>query len=141
MIDSVDAVMAQIVERVNNDEALVRRGRYVNLTFQFGVTRSSGDEQGEASQDYLITVQHGRIADVQRRTLSTETGVFSVRASLSDWRRFWQPVPPRDYQDLFSMLPKNFAKLDGDLLPLMQNLQYFKDVLACGRQQRSVTHA
>lgn len=141
MTDSVDAVLAQIVERVNSDEALVRRGRYVHLTFQFGINPSNEGQDGEATEDYLIVVQHGRITDVQRRTLSTETGVFSVRASLSDWRRFWQLVPPRDYQDLFSMLPKNFAQLDGDLLPLMQNLQYFKDVLACGRQQRSASHA
>ena len=28
------------------------------------------------------------------------------------------------------MLPKGLARLDGDLVPLMQNLQYFKDVIA-----------
>lgn len=120
---SVDSILTKITKNVNEDDALQRRGRYVNLTFQLGID----------DVDYLVTVQRGRIIDIQPRSLSTETGTFSVRASLADWRKFWLPVPPRDYQDLFSMLPKKYAQLDGDVLPLMQNLQYFKDVLACGR--------
>lgn len=124
MTRSIDSILTQIVDCANNDEALARRGRYVNLTFQLGI----GDD------DYLVTVADGQLTDIQARSLSTESGVFSIRAELSHWQKFWQPVPPRDYQDLFSMLPKRYAKIDGDVLPLMQNLQFFKDVLACGRE-------
>jgi hypothetical protein len=35
------------------------------------------------------------------------------------------------------MLPKGLAKIDGDLLPLMQNLQYFKDVIASPREKEA----
>jgi hypothetical protein len=38
-------------------------------------------------------------------------------------------TPPRDYHDIFAMLPKQIARIDGELLPLMQNLQYFKDII------------
>jgi len=124
VLRTVDSILTQIVENVASDESLQRRGRYVNLTFQLGI----GDD------DYLLTVQSGRITDVRLRSLSTETGTFSIRATLQHWRNFWRPVPPRDYQDLFSMLPKRYAQIDGDVLPLMQNLQYFKDLLACGRE-------
>jgi hypothetical protein len=31
------------------------------------------------------------------------------------------------------MLPKGIATIDGTLLPLMQNLQYFKDIIAVMR--------
>jgi len=126
---SVESILTQLVENVNSDIPLLHRGRYVNLTFQLGV--------GE--DNFLLTVQNGRITDCQKRTLSTETGVFSVRARLQHWHKFWLPVPPRDYQDLFSMLPKQYAQIDGDVLPLMQNLQYFKDVLACGRESEKAT--
>lgn len=124
MSRAVELILTQIIESVNSDESLVRRGRYVNLTFQLGID----------NDDYLVTVENGRLVSIQPRTLSTETGVFSVRAQLQHWHKFWQPLPPRDYQDLFSMLPKQYAQIDGDVLPLMQNLQYFKDLLACGRE-------
>jgi len=121
---TVELILQQIAERVNANDPLVHRGRYVNLTFQLGLGK----------EEYLVCVRDGRIHDIQPRTLATETGVFSVRSDLSHWEKFWLPVPPRDYQDLFSMLPKQFARIDGDVLPLMQNLQYFKDVLASGRE-------
>ena len=132
MTRTVDLILKQIVQRVNDDDALVRRGRYVNLTFQLGID----------ADDYLLMVKEGRITNAAARILATETGVFSIRAQLPHWQKFWQPVPPRDYQDLFSMLPKQYATIDGDVLPLMQNLQYFKDVLACGRElQKSTANA
>ena len=49
------------------------------------------------------------------------------------WAKHWQAVPPRDYHDIFAMLPKGILAIDGTLLPLMQNLQYFKDIIAVMR--------
>ena len=113
----------QIRERVNGDDALVRRGRYVSLAFLLGV----GD------QEYVVTIAQGRMASVEPRRLATMTGRFTIRAARLVWEEFWKPVPKRDHHDLLSMLAAGIAKIDGDLLPLMQNLQYFKDVLATPR--------
>ena len=112
-----------IRERVNAREALVRRGRYVSLAFLLGV----GD------QDYVVTIERGRVTAVEPRRLATTTGRFTIRAAKPAWEEFWKPVPKRDHHDLFSMLAAGIAKIDGDLLPLMQNLQYFKGVLASPR--------
>jgi hypothetical protein len=98
----------------------VRRGRFVSLVFLLGV--------GE--QDYLVSIESGRVVDISPRALATTTGRFTIRADASTWLEHWKPMPVRDYHDLFSMLPKRLAVIDGDLLPLMQNLQYFKDVLS-----------
>ena len=38
-------------------------------------------------------------------------------------------VPPRDYHDIFAMLPKQIVKIDGALEPLYRT-QYFKDIIA-----------
>jgi len=113
----------KIRERVNGNAALVRRGRYVSLAFLLGV----GD------QDYVVTIERGRVTAVEPRRLATTTGRFTIRAAKPAWEEFWKPVPKRDHHDLFSMLAAGIAKIDGDLLPLMQNLQYFKDVLATPR--------
>ena len=113
----------RIRERVNANEALVRRGRYVSLAFVLGV----GD------QDYVVSIEQGRVASVEPRRLATMTGCFTIRATEPVWDEFWQPVPKRDHHDLFAMLAAGIATIDGDLLPLMQNLQYFKDVVAAPR--------
>tara|TARA_Y100000994_G_scaffold184165_1_gene152988 strand:- start:107 stop:478 length:372 start_codon:yes stop_codon:yes gene_type:complete len=106
--------------RVNADTSLVHRGRWVNLTFVLGI-----DED-----DYLITIAAGKVTDIRPRQLPTDTGKFSIRASAKSWAKHWQKVPPRDYHDIFAMLPKKIVKIDGTLEPFMQNLQYFKDIIA-----------
>ncbi len=112
-----------MAERVNGNAALVRRGRYVNLEFLLGV--------GE--DDYIVAVAAGRITAVEKRDLVTKSGRFTIRAAPQTWAEFWKPMPKRSHHDLLAMLSADLAQIDGDLLPLMQNLQYFKDVLAAPR--------
>ncbi|MGI9335856.1 MAG: hypothetical protein ACR2RL_22135 [Gammaproteobacteria bacterium] len=114
-------------DRVNADAALGRRGRWVNLTFLLG----AGEE------DYLVTIAEGRVKHVELRPLATATGVFTIRAGRATWEEHWKAMPRRDYHDLWSMLAKGLARIDGDLLPLMQNLQYFKDVVASPRAKEA----
>jgi len=113
-------MIMDIAERVNGNAALVRRGRHVDLDFLIGV----------GGEDFIVSVRQGQIGTVALRRLPTQTGCFSIRAASDVWADFWRPVPPRDRHDIFSMVAAGLAELDGDLLPLMQNLQYFKDVLA-----------
>ena len=108
---------------VNGNEALIRRGRYVNLAILVGV--------GEV--DYIVQIEGGRVTDVRRRRVSIESGRFAIRAPAEIWAEHWRPMPKRDHHDLFSMLAAGLAQIDGDLLPFMQNLQYFKDLLAAPR--------
>ena len=119
-------LVALIQSRVNADQALVRRGRYVSLSFLLGV--------GET--DYVVTIEQGRVSSVEPRRLATVTGRFTIRAAAATWAEFWKPLPKRDHHDLWAMLAAGLAKIDGDLLPLMQNLQYFKDMLAAPRPPR-----
>ena len=120
-------MLESLPERVNSNAPLVHRGRWVNLTFTLGI--------GDA--DFLITVTAGWVTKIEPRPLATHSGVFTIRAERETWLEHWREVPPRDYHDLWSMLPKGLATLDGDLLPLMQNLQYFKDVIASLREASS----
>ena len=108
---------------VNGNEALVRRGRYVDLAILVGV--------GEV--DYIVRIDGGRVTDVRHRRVNIESGRFAIRAPAEIWQEFWRPMPKRDHHDLFSMLAAGLVRIDGDLLPFMQNLQYFKDLLAAPR--------
>ena len=119
-----DFDLTKLDSHVNADLALVHRGRWVNLTFTLGV--------GET--DYLITINQGKITDIIQRKLQTIAGQFSIRADRTSWRKHWQKTPQRDYHDIFAMLAKGLVTIDGDLVPLMQNLQYFKDLISKNRE-------
>src|ERR1700675_4982796 len=109
---------------VNGDEALVRRGRF--LTCDFLV------EVGDAA--YLVSVEQGRIASVKRGPAPGRPWRFAIRASEEAWREFWQPVPPPGYHDLFALTRFGHARIEGDLLPLMANLRYVKEILETPRR-------
>ena len=126
-IDGDSHMLEAMKDRVNADAALVRRGRWVSLTFVLGVD----------DQDYLVSIQSGRIASLEPRPLATLSGRFSIRAARATWEEHWRPFPKRDYHDIWSMLPKRLVSIDGDLVPLIQNLQYFKDIIAAPRQRET----
>ena len=120
-------MIKKLKDRVNDDAALVRRGRWVSLSFLLGY--------GEI--DYIITIASGKIEKVVQRQLATHTGCFAIRATRETWEEHWSIIPRRDYHDIWSMLPKGLVAIDGDLLPLMQNLQYFKDVITSIRNKET----
>ena len=120
------ALIERLEELVNENAALVRRGRYVSLAFLWGI----GDD------DYIVEIVRGRVVGVDKRALATNSGLFTVRAPAEVWAEFWKPLPKRNHHDLFSMLSVGLAEIDGDVVPLMQNLQYFKDLLAAPRARQ-----
>ena len=116
-------MIEKLAKFVNNEPALIRRGRYVNFSILVGV--------GEV--DYIVHIAGGRVTGVQRRQINIDSGRFALRAPEKIWKEFWQPTPKRNHHDLFSLLAAGLVRIDGDLLPFMQNLQYFKDLLAAPR--------
>src|SRR3972149_1479138 len=119
-------MIARIRARGTATAGRVRRGQYVSLPFLLGI----GEE------DYVVTIEKGRVSSVEPRRLATVTGRFTIRAAKVVWDEFWKPVPRRNHHDLWAMLAAGGPEIDGALLPLMQNLQYFKDVLATPRLRR-----
>ena len=117
-------MIERIVDLVNADAALVRRGRFLTTDFLVEV----GDEP------FHVSVEAGRIASVTHGPAPARPWRFAIRASAEAWREFWQPVPRPGYHDLFALTRFGHARIEGDLLPLMANLRYIKDVLAAPRR-------
>src|SRR3989304_6361576 len=117
--------IAALPELVNADALLLRRGRYLTTTLLV--------EMDEVQ--YLVRVVEGRIAPVERGPFLMRPWSFAVRASADAGRRFWEPVPAPGYHDLFAMKKLGVARVEGDLVPLMANLRYLKDVLAAPRRR------
>jgi hypothetical protein len=113
-------VMEQLAQRVNANERLVWRGRYVDTDFLV--------EVGDTA--WLVKISAGRIASVTRVARVVPSWTFALRASRETWEQYWLPVPPPGYHDLMAMLKYRTLRIEGDLHPFMSNLLYFKDVMA-----------
>jgi len=113
----------RLAAHANTDASLIRRGKRLNLDFLVGAD----------DQDFIISIRSGRVQEVKPRSVAIESGQFAIRARSDVWREHWQPMPKRDHHDLFSMMAAGLASIDGDITPFMQNLLYFKALLAAPR--------
>jgi hypothetical protein len=93
------ASILSLPDLVNNDAALVRRGRYLTATFLV----EAGDTE------FLVRVVEGRIAEA--------------------WPRFWEPVHAPGYHDLLAMKKLGVARIEGDLTPMAENPAQFRRYL------------
>jgi len=115
-----------IARLVNADAGLVRRGRFVGTTFLIAI--------GDA--DTLVRIQDGRVMNVTPGPFITPDYAFALRASREVWEKFWQPLPPLGFTDIFALVKQKLMRVEGDIHPFMANLLYFKDVIAAPRQMK-----
>ena len=116
-------VMARLPELVNQDTALVRRGRWLSNVFlvEAGTTQ------------FLVHVDKGRLLNVEHGPFVMPSWSFAIRASESVWQRFWQPLPAPGDNDIFALRKTGEMSVEGNLQPFMANLIYIKQVLAMPR--------
>ena len=115
----------KIASLVNADAKLIRRGRFVDTTFMIAVDDAYT----------LIRIQEGRITKVTPGPFITPDYSFALRASRAVWEKFWQPLPPLGFTDVFALVKQELMRVEGDIHPFMANLLYFKDVLASLRKE------
>ena len=114
----------KIAGLVNADARLVHCGRFVDTTFMIVVD----------DECTLLRVQDGKVTKVTTGPFITPDYSFCLRASRNVWEKFWQPLPPRGFTDVFALVKTKLMQIEGDLHPFMANLLYFKDVLAAPRK-------
>ena len=114
----------RIAGLVNADARLVHRGRFVDTTFMIVVD----------DDDTLLRVHEGRVTKVTPGPFITPDYSFCLRASRDVWEKFWQPLPPLGYTDIFALVKQKLMRVEGDLHPFMANLLYFKDLIAAPRR-------
>ena len=107
-------------QRVNNDEGLVRRGRYLTTTFLLEVGPTA----------WLISIFEGRIVSVTPGPFVMPSSAFALRAPEGEWAKFCSQTPPPGSNDLMALIKRRVLKAEGNLQILMANLRYFKEALA-----------
>jgi hypothetical protein len=106
--------------RVNGDEALVRRGRFLTTTFLLEVGQTP----------WLISIFEGKVVSVTSGPFVMPSSSFSLRAPVQEWEKFWSSLPPPGSNDLMALIKRRVLKAEGNLQIFMANLRYFKEALA-----------
>jgi hypothetical protein len=110
--------------RVNGDEALVRRGRFLSTTFLLEVGQTA----------WLISIFEGKVVSVTSGPFVMPSSSFALRAPEQEWQKFWSSRPPPGSNDLMALIKRRVLKAEGNLQIFMANLRYFKEALAKLRQ-------
>ena len=113
-------MLEALKERVNEDAGLVRRGRYLTTNFLL--------QSGETS--WLVSIFEGRVVSVTRGPFVMPSSAFALRASETEWAKFFLAKPPPGSNDLMALIRRKVLKAEGDLQVFMAHLRYFKEALA-----------
>jgi hypothetical protein len=105
------------------DADLMRRGRWLSVDCRIDI----------GAEPFFLTLRDGALAALERGAKLMGSTAFAFRASDEAWTNYWKPIPDPGWHDLFALTKRGAASLDGDLRPFLQNLQYFKDLLALPR--------
>ena len=107
------------------DPDLLHRGRWLTVECRVDV----------GSEPFFLSIRDGNLAALDRGARLMRSTVFSFRATDEGWTNYWKPMPDPGWHDLFALTKRGAASMEGDLRPLLQNLQYFKDLLALPRRE------
>ena len=114
-----------IQDRVNSDRHLVWRGRNLSADclVQIGTV------------PFLLRIEQGNIRECRKGLPLMCSWVFAVRGSAQAWDALWRDPPPPGWHDIFALTKRGEMSLEGNLQPLMANLQYFKDIVTLPRKR------
>ena len=107
------------------DQDLLRRGRRLTVECRVDV----------GSEPFFLSIRDGNLTALDRGARLMRSTAFSFRATDEAWANHWKPMPDPGWHDLFALTKRGAASMEGDLRPLLQNLQYFKDLLALPRRE------
>lgn len=105
------------------DADLIRRGLWLSVDCRIDI----------GAEPFFLTLREGALDTLDRGAKLMRSTVFTFRGSDEAWTNYWKATPDPGWHDLLALTKRGAASIDGDLRPFLQNLQYFKDLLALPR--------
>jgi hypothetical protein len=124
MLDIFKSIQAQL----NATPHLLRLGRLFSETVLIDV----------GGEEFYLTFDKGRLAEVTPGPSRKTPWRFALRTDADALARFWQARPEPGFHDIFGLVKIGRGRIDGDILSLVKNLRFFKDVMALPRTQEMV---
>ena len=89
------------------------------------------------NDSYYLTFNRGRIETIAHGRNRKTPWRFAIRTDSDALERFWQKLPAPGFHDIFGLVKLGRASIDGDILSLVKNLRFFKEILAIPRNERT----
>lgn len=84
-------------------------------------------------QEFYLVFKKGHLDHIVEGPSKKTPYRFGFCTDAEALRHFWQPIPAPGFHDIFAMAKIGRAEIVGDMLLLVKNLRFFKEVLALGR--------
>jgi hypothetical protein len=91
------------------------------------------------SREYYLTFEKGRIVALNEGPSRKTPWRFALRTDAEALEKFWQERPEPGFHDIFGLVKIGRGRIDGDILALVKNLRFFKEVLGLARAKEEVT--
>ncbi|WP_339637262.1 hypothetical protein [uncultured Sulfitobacter sp.] len=125
MIENFQRIQATLAKSPH----LLRLGRLFSETVLIEV---DGDE-------YYLSFEKGYITRIEQGPSRKTPWRFALRTDAEALSKFWQPRPEPGFHDIFGLVKIGRGRIDGDILCLVKNLRFFKEVLGIARAQEGVS--
>jgi hypothetical protein len=112
-----------IARRLDQSPHLLRMG----VLFSETVLIEIGDDC------YYLTFHRGHIETITSGRNRKTPWRFAIRTDADALTHFWQKLPSPGFHDIFGLVKLGRASIDGDILSLVKNLRFFKEILAIPR--------
>ena len=86
--------------------------------------------------EVYLTFEKGRIVSVADGPSRKTPWRFALRTDADALEKFWQPRPEPGFHDIFGLVKIGRGRIDGDILSLVKNLRFFKEVLGLARTEK-----
>jgi hypothetical protein len=116
-----------LIEKNERRSELSIMAQYLNTCFMISTV----------DDEYLVKIEKGIVTNVEEGPFVMPSYTFKLTASKEEWFKFLQTTPQPGSHDIIAMLRRKVLKFEGDLLPLMSHLLYFKFLLASLRQKEN----
>ena len=118
----------QIQARLDATPHLLRLGRLFSETV---LIEGGGDE-------LYLTFEKGRLVSVVAGPSRKTPWRFALRTDAEALGKFWQTCPEPGFHDIFGLVKIGRGRIDGDILCLVKNLRFFKEVMALARPEQEL---
>jgi hypothetical protein len=112
-----------VQDRLNDTPHLIRLGRLFSETVLLEID----------GQELYLTFDRGRLAEVTPGPSRKTPWRFALRTDAEALTEFWQARPRPGFHDIFGLVKIGRGRIDGDILCLVKNLRFFKEIMALPR--------
>lgn len=85
-------------------------------------------------EETYLTFEKGRLASIAPGPSRKTPWSFALRTDADALAEFWEARPEPGFHDIFGLVKIGRGRIDGDILCLVKNLRFFKEVMALPRK-------